>query len=72
VDRLDPGPGYRHLLFQKDIYASIDLLPDWEELAVGLNAITLAPGSWDDDGAYGMPTGGGILAITATFWIAWE
>jgi hypothetical protein len=65
VDRLDPGPGFQHLLYRKDIYAFIELLPDWQELSVGLNAIVLAPGSWADDGAYGMPAGGGIVAICA-------
>jgi hypothetical protein len=47
VDRRRPGKGYRHLLKQKDIHDFISILPDWGELSVGLNAIVLAPGSWD-------------------------
>jgi hypothetical protein len=47
IDRRRPGQGYRHLLKQKDIYSFIDILPDWNELSVGLNAIVLAPGRED-------------------------
>ena len=47
IDRQRPGKGYRHLLKQKDIYDFISILPDWNELSIGLNAIVLAPGSWD-------------------------
>jgi hypothetical protein len=72
VDRLDPGPGYRHLLYRKDIYAFIDLLPEWQELSVGLNAVILAPGSWGDDGSYEVPTGGGIVTITAWPRALWQ
>jgi len=31
----------------KDIYDFIGILPDWNELSQGLNAIVLAPGEWD-------------------------
>jgi hypothetical protein len=47
IDRKRPGKGFRHLLKQKDIYNFISILPDWKELSVGLNAIVLAPGSWN-------------------------
>ncbi|HRH41762.1 MAG TPA: hypothetical protein PKY82_08975 [Pyrinomonadaceae bacterium] len=47
IDRQRPGKGYRHLLKQRDIYDFISILPDWNELSVGLNAIVLAPGRWD-------------------------
>lgn len=50
VDRKRPGLGYRHLLKQKNIYAFIGILPDWQEISKGLNAIVLAPGDWDLDG----------------------
>jgi len=45
VDRRRPGPGYRHVLKQRDIHAFIDILPDWQELSKGLDAIVLAPGT---------------------------
>lgn len=44
IDRKRPGPGYRHLLKQKDIVDFLDILPHWPELCRGLNAIVLAPG----------------------------
>src|SRR4051794_30335202 len=44
IDRKRPRPGYRHLLTKKDLLDFIALLPDWDEIAVGLNAIVLAPG----------------------------
>ncbi len=53
VIRERPGFGYRHLLRKRDIQAFIGLLPDWGELAKGLNAIVLAPGGWSWDGRYG-------------------
>jgi hypothetical protein len=45
VDRRRPGPGYRHLLLKRDVHRFVGLLPDWDELSQGLNAIVLAPGS---------------------------
>lgn len=46
LDRRDPGPGRRHVLTIAHVRAFIDLLPDWDEIAVGLDAIVLehAPG----------------------------
>ena len=41
VDRKRPGEGYRHVLNKSDIYTFLELLPDWDKLAVGLNAIVL-------------------------------
>ena len=45
IDRQRPGTGYRHLLLKRDVERFIALLPDWDELSRGLNAIVLAPGS---------------------------
>jgi len=42
LERERPGEGYRHLLKRRDVEAFIALLPDWDELAVGLEAIVLA------------------------------
>ena len=55
IDRLDPGPGYRHVLLKRDVEKFIGLLPDWEELSRGLDAIVLDAGDedclgWHDHG----------------------
>lgn len=44
VDRQRPGKGFKHVVTRTDIYRFIELLPDWTELAVGLNAIVLSAG----------------------------
>lgn len=61
VQRLKPGLGYRHVLRQQDVAVFLRLLPDWGQLAEGLNAIVLAPGSWNCDGWY-RP---GVVALCA-------
>jgi hypothetical protein len=61
IDRKRPGEGYRHFLNKSDIYRFLELLPDWDRLAVGLNAIVLAPGEWDTAG-YHVP---GVVHICA-------
>jgi hypothetical protein len=54
IDRRRPGEGYRHLLRRQDVEDFIELLPDWEEPSVGLNAIVLAAGGdcmgWHEPG----------------------
>jgi hypothetical protein len=45
-----PAKGYRHAATKQDLERFIALLPDWEELAVGLQVILLAPGDDDCDG----------------------
>lgn len=57
VDRKRPGPGYRHILKQKDLHEFIGILPDWQELSKGLNAVVLAPGEWRLDGYYDFAPG---------------
>ena len=68
IDRKRPGDGHRHLLNKSDIYKFLELLPDWDALAVGLNAIVLAPG--EDDGTYGYHVPGvvHICAWSEGFW----
>ena len=56
VIRERPGEGCRHLLSRRDIHAFIELLPDWEELSTGLNAIVLAEGDPGTDGWHDMGT----------------
>lgn len=61
VDRQRPGVGYKHVLNKRDIYTFLELLPDWDNLAIGLNAIILAPGEWNTDG-YHVP---GVVHVCA-------
>lgn len=71
IDREKPGKGYRHLLRKRDIVDFISILPDWEELSIGLNAIILAAGEintmgWHDNG---------IVAVCAwdrELWQEWD
>ncbi len=46
-DRERPGHGYKHLLRLDDVRRFVPLLPMWDELSVGLNAIVLARGEYD-------------------------
>ena len=50
VDRNRPGDGYRHVLNKGDIYRFLEILPDWNRIAVGLNAVVLCPGLDGIDG----------------------
>ena len=54
IDRRRPGEGYRHLLRRRDIEDFIAILPEWDALAEGLNAIVLARGGdemgWHEPG----------------------
>jgi hypothetical protein len=61
IDRKRPGKGYRHLLHRRDIVEFIALLPDWDELSTGLDAIVLAPGEWNTDGWWEP----GVVAVCA-------
>jgi hypothetical protein len=61
IDRQRPGEGYRHILRTTDIYKFLDILPDWENLAVGLNAVVLARGENGTDGWHNT----GVVAVCA-------
>lgn len=61
IDRRRPGDGYRHLLTCGDVREFISLLPGWDELAVGLHAVVLAPGRYDVFGWH-VP---GVVAVCA-------
>ena len=41
VDRLRPGEGYKHYLTIADVKRFLRILPDWNELSVGLDAVIL-------------------------------
>ncbi|WP_425397729.1 hypothetical protein [Aeoliella sp.] len=44
IDRLRPGEGYKHYLTIADVRQFIDILPDWDALSRGLDAIILDEG----------------------------
>jgi len=43
IFRKHPGRGYRHVLLARHVRAFLEILPQWEELSIGLNTILLAP-----------------------------
>jgi hypothetical protein len=61
IERRKPGVGYRHVLRQAEVATFLELLPDWEELSEGLNAVVLAGGDFGCDGWY-KP---GVVALCA-------
>jgi hypothetical protein len=61
VDRRRPGRLHRHILYKQDVLRFIDLLPDWAELSIGLNAVVLAPAGYNVDGWH-RP---GVVAVCA-------
>jgi hypothetical protein len=69
IDRKRPGQGYRHLLRRRDVLDFIGILPDWDELSAGLDAIVLAPGSYY---VYGYHTDGvvHVCAWEEGLWLA--
>lgn len=61
IERTDPGSGYRHVVTVAQLREFISLLPDWEELAVGLEAISIYRGN-DEWLGISNP---GVVVITA-------
>ena len=61
IDRRRPGLGYRHILMKRDVERFINILPDWNELSKGLNAVVQAPGNGYCDGWH-KP---GVVAVCA-------
>ena len=70
VERRKPGEGYRHVMTVSDLRTFLELLPDWDELAVGLRAIVLGGEEACDDcmGWYGPPGLIGICAWDHDLW----
>lgn len=62
IDRRRPGPGARHLLKVEDIKTFIAIIPDWEELSKGIDAIALLP---YDEFVYGTYNLSGIIKLRA-------
>src|SRR5262249_47496644 len=42
IERFTPPPGYRHFVSPADVTAFLALLPDWRELAIGLQRVVLS------------------------------
>lgn len=61
IDKERPGAGYRHILRRQDVLTFLELLPEWEVLSQGLDAIVLATGDDGSDGWYDT----GIVGICA-------
>ena len=61
IDKERPGPGHRHYLNKKHIIDFISILPDWEKISSGLDAILLARASKGCDGWYDV----GVVGICA-------
>ena len=61
IDRQRPGDGFRHFLKIEEVKRFIGLLPDWDAISVGLDAIVLAEG---EDGLMGWHWDG-VVAICA-------
>jgi hypothetical protein len=68
IDRKRPGVNYRHLLRKKDVVSFLGILPDWNEISKGLNAIVLAQG---DEECFGFHIPGSIhiCAWSRDMWI---
>ena len=61
IDKERPGRNYRHLLTKKDILEFIEIIPEWNELSTGLDAVLLARGAEHLDGWYDK----GVIGICA-------
>jgi hypothetical protein len=67
IERTDPGPGYRHVVTVAQLRQFLAILPDWEELAIGLNVISISSGNEEWDGL-SEPGAVVITAWTADLW----
>ena len=58
IDIESPGKGYKHFLKKRDIIRFLELLPNWKEIDIELDAILLAQGGgadgWYNDGVIGI------------------
>ena len=68
VDKERAGRGYKHLLSKSDIYEFIEIVPEWDRLAEGLDAILLAAGEDDCHGWYDHLGVIGICAWERDLW----
>jgi hypothetical protein len=61
IERRRPGYDYRHVVTQNDVYAFLQIVPHWEQLARGLNKIVLDEGSETQSGWFVR----GVIALCA-------
>lgn len=61
IDRKNPGAGYRHLVSKKQLRQFLHMLPEWDTLRLGLNAVVLDRGQEDTLGWH-QP---GVVALCA-------
>jgi hypothetical protein len=61
IERTEPGPGYRHVVTVGQLREFLEILPDWDELAIGLEAISIYRGNADWVGL----SNPGVVVITA-------
>jgi hypothetical protein len=61
LDRKQPGAGWRHVVTIPQLRRFLELLPDWDDIAVGLDAIVLDCGRSDAMGWYSP----GVVALCA-------
>lgn len=58
IDKESPGKGYKHFLKKADIIEFLEILPNWNEIEIELDAILLAQGGgadgWYNDGVIGI------------------
>lgn len=52
IDIEPAGKGYKHFLKKRDIIKFLEILPNWEEIDIELNAIILARGEYNTAGWY--------------------
>lgn len=61
IERRKPGYEYRHVVTQNEVYAFIQIVPDWEALTRGLGKIILDEGSDARSGWFSR----GVIALCA-------
>ena len=62
IDEQKPGKGYKHFLKKRDILRFLEIIPNWEYLSEGLDAIVLEAGNGRYDGVY---NNNGVICIAA-------
>ena len=62
IDKEKPGSGYKHVLSKRDILDFIEIVPEWDALSCGLNAVLLAAG---EKGVDGWHNPAGIIGLCA-------
>jgi hypothetical protein len=67
IERERPGPGHRHLLNKRDIVQFVELVPEWDSLSEGLDAIVLARAESGTDG-WTTPGVVGVCAWDRRLW----